>query len=144
LAASLVANAPCAPGFQPWNRANPQLKFDSGGNAAEGATFANIGVTTEVGTMKKMVSAIVLSLAVTSLPALAQTNNAPGVSTPSAPNSGAGVSGYPGNKNGPAAKGTVGSSTSTNKNEGVQQQDASKIQGMPGNKSGPPAKQPSR
>jgi len=113
LAASLVANAPCAPGFQPWNRANPQLKFDSGGNAAEGATFANIGVTTEVGTMKKMVSAIVLSLAVTSLPALAQTNNAPGVSTPSAPNSGAGVSGYPGNKNGPPAKGTVGSTTST-------------------------------
>jgi hypothetical protein len=93
--------------------------------------------------MKKMASAIVLSLAVTSLPALAQTNNAPGVST-SAPNSGAGVSGYPGNKNGPAAKGTVGSSTSTNKNEGVQNQDAAKIQGMPGNKSGPPAKQPSR
>jgi hypothetical protein len=94
--------------------------------------------------MKKMASAIVLSLAVTSLPALAQTNNTPGVSTPNAQNSGAGVSGYPGNKNGPPAKGTVGSSTSSDKSDGVRQQDAAKIQGMPGNKSGPPAKQPSK
>ena len=89
----------------------------------------------------KIVSTIVFSLVITALPALAQTNN-PGV--PSAPNSGAGVSGYPGNKNGPPAKGTVGSSSSTSQENTVRQQDSSKIQGMPGNKSGPPAKQPSR
>ncbi len=94
--------------------------------------------------MKKIVSAIVLSLTVTSLPALAQTNKNPNVTTPSGQNSGAGISGYPGNKNGPAAKGTVGSGTSSDKSEAARQQDASKIQGMPGNKSGPPAKQPSR
>ena len=53
----------------------------------------------------------------------------------SAQNSGAGISGAPGNKNGPAAKqGTVGSNPST------QQQDPAHVQGMPGNKSGPPAK----
>ena len=53
----------------------------------------------------------------------------------SAQNSGAGISGAPGNKNGPAARqGTVGSNTST------QQQDPARVQGMPGNKSGPPAK----
>jgi hypothetical protein len=94
--------------------------------------------------MMKMASAILLSLTVTSLPAPAQTNNSPGVSTPSAQNSGAGISGYPGNKNGPPAKGTVGSSTSSNKSDVVRQQDPAKIQGMPGNKSGPPAKQPPR
>jgi hypothetical protein len=53
----------------------------------------------------------------------------------SAKNSGAGISGAPGNKNGPAAhQGTVGSNSST------QQQDPAHVQGMPGNKSGPPAK----
>jgi hypothetical protein len=54
--------------------------------------------------MKRIVSMIAFSLAVTALPALAQTNNSPNVSTPSGQNSGAGVSGHPGNKNGPAAK----------------------------------------
>jgi hypothetical protein len=55
---------------------------------------------------------------------------------PSAQNSGAGISGAPGNKNGPAA-GTVGSSS---QNTSVQQQDPANIKGLPGNKSGPPAK----
>jgi hypothetical protein len=55
---------------------------------------------------------------------------------PSAPNSGAGIGGAPGNKNGPPA-GTVGSSSS---NLSVQQQDSSNVKGLPGNKSGPPAK----
>ena len=54
----------------------------------------------------------------------------------SAQNSGAGIAGAPGNKNGPAARqGTVGSNA-----QDKSMQDASKVQGMPGNKSGPPAK----
>jgi hypothetical protein len=117
------------------------LNSQTTGNVAERGTFDPVGVTTEVGTMKKMASAIVFSLAVMSAPALAQTNSNTNVQTPSAQNSGAGIAGQPGNKNGPPAKGTVGSSTST-QSETVQ--DAAKIKGMPGNKSGPPAKQPSR
>ncbi|MCP1762363.1 hypothetical protein [Bradyrhizobium japonicum] len=62
-------------------------------------------------------------------------------SAPSAQSSGTGMSGGPGNKNGPAAKGTVGASQH---NPTVQQQDSSNIKGLPGGKSGPPAKQPSR
>jgi hypothetical protein len=70
----------------------------------------------------------------------AQTNN-PNVSTPSAQNSGAGISGYSGNKKGPPAeKGTVGSATTNQQNGNVRAQDAAKIKGLPGNKSGPPAK----
>jgi hypothetical protein len=53
----------------------------------------------------------------------------------SAQNSGAGISGAPGSKNGPnAQQGTVGSNSS------VQQQDPAKVQGMPGGKSGQPVK----
>jgi hypothetical protein len=54
-------------------------------------------------------------------------------------NSGAGVSGQPGNKSGPAAK-------SQNQNEqsrGVSQ-DQSKVPGLPGNKSGPAPQKPSK
>ena len=58
---------------------------------------------------------------------------------PSAQNSGAGISGAPGDKNGPAAnKGTVGSANENNLS--VQEQDPANGKGMPGNKSGPPAK----
>ncbi|MCG2642579.1 MULTISPECIES: hypothetical protein [Bradyrhizobium] len=58
--------------------------------------------------------------------------------SPSAQNSGAGIAGAPGNKNGPPAqKGTVGVNS---KDSTVQQQDPSNIKGLPGNKSGPPAK----
>lgn len=58
--------------------------------------------------------------------------------SPSAQNSGAGIAGAPGNKNGPPAqKGTVGSSS---QNLSVQEQDTSNVKGLPGNKSGPPAK----
>ncbi|MCK1712193.1 hypothetical protein IVA83_25175 [Bradyrhizobium sp. 143] len=57
---------------------------------------------------------------------------------PSAQNSGAGIAGAPGNKNGPPAHGgTVGSAS---QNQSVQQQDPANIKGLPGNKSGPPAK----
>jgi hypothetical protein len=54
---------------------------------------------------------------------------------PSAQNSGTGVSGAPGNKNGPPVN-----SATTGSNQAVQQQDSSGIKGLPGNKSGPPAK----
>ena len=57
---------------------------------------------------------------------------------PSAQNSGAGIAGAAGNKNGPApGQGTVGAAS---QNPTVQQQDPSNIKGLPGNKSGPPAK----
>ena len=66
-------------------------------------------------------------------------SNPAGVSTaPSAQNSGTGISGSPGNKNGPApGRSTVGSNP---QNEHVRQQDPSNVKGLPGNKSGPPAK----
>lgn len=54
---------------------------------------------------------------------------------PSAQNSGTGVSGAPGGKNGPPAN-----ATTTGINQSVQQQDSSGVKGLPGNKSGPPAK----
>jgi hypothetical protein len=91
-----------------------------------------------------ILSATACLLIAATAPAFAQTNN-PNASTPSAPNSGAGISGYPGNKNGPPPeKGTVGAAGGGQQNPGVSQQDTSKIQGLPGNKSGPPAKQPSK
>jgi hypothetical protein len=55
---------------------------------------------------------------------------------PSVQNSGTGVSGAPGNKNGPPAN----AATTGTGNSAVQQQDSSGIKGLPGNKSGPPAK----
>jgi hypothetical protein len=60
-----------------------------------------------------------------------------GASAPTgAQNSGAGIAGAPGNKNGPAAhQGTVGSNA-----QDKSVQEAAKVQGVPGNKSGPPAK----
>lgn len=58
---------------------------------------------------------------------------------PSAQNSGTGISGSPGNKNGPAVqKGTVGSSQP---NLSVQEQDPSNVKGLPGGKSGAATKQ---
>lgn len=89
-----------------------------------------------------------LVLAVLALPqaATAQSGRQPDVSSaPSAQNSGAGIAGQPGNKNGPALKpgDTVGTSgTNPAGNTTVQSQDSSNIKGLPGNKSGPPAKRP--
>lgn len=96
--------------------------------------------------MKWIIRAVGLTLAMSVAPALAQNSTKPDVSVPSSQNSGAGISGYPGNKNGPPAKsGTAGSSSSTSQqNTTVRNQDPSKIHGLPGNKSGPPAKQPPR
>jgi hypothetical protein len=95
--------------------------------------------------MRWIVSGFALALALSAPAAFAQTKT-PNVSgAPSAQNSGAGIAGQPGNKNGPAmkpgAKGTVGSSMNNPQNPAaVQQQDSSKVKGMRGNKNGPPAK----
>jgi hypothetical protein len=81
-------------------------------------------------------------------PALAQSGG--NVSVPSGQNSGAGIQGHPGNKNGPAAKSpTTGSATSTSEQDAEQgkvtrQQDSAKIPGKTGGKSGPAARRPSK
>jgi Spy/CpxP family protein refolding chaperone len=73
-------------------------------------------------------------LGMVALPALAQTQ------TPqSGQNSGAGIAGQPGGKNGPAPK-----STASNDQKTTQTQDTSKIQGKPGSKSGPAVQPPSK
>ena len=93
--------------------------------------------------MRWMVSGVALALALSASSAMAQTTKPNVSSAPSANNSGAGIAGQPGGKNGPAvkpgSKGTVGSSASQ-QNTTVQQQDPSKVKGMPGNKNGPAAK----
>jgi hypothetical protein len=93
--------------------------------------------------MKMIVSTLAVALAF-SAPAFAQTTKTDVPGAPSAQNSGAGIAGQPGNKNGPAARpgDTVGSSSGANST--VPQQDTSNIKGLPGNKSGPAAKQPDR
>src|SRR5262245_33580673 len=89
-----------------------------------------------------------MSLAIVTLPALAQTTAPPvgsQVTLPSRQNSGAGIPGKPGSKSGPAAKSpseTTGSDMS-DQNRAVRQQDSSKIPGQPGNKSGPAVRPPS-
>jgi hypothetical protein len=94
--------------------------------------------------MMRLLSVLAVGLATLAVPASAQTDK-PNVSAPSANNSGAGIAGYPGNKNGPAAnKETVGSSQSTNSvSPTAGNQDATNVKGFPGNKNGPPAKKPS-
>jgi hypothetical protein len=91
-----------------------------------------------------------VALALMTIPAVAQTSSGSSGQTPQAtsPNSGAGVQGKPGNKNGPPANSseTTGANSGTNSsmgNAGTTPQDASKIPGMTGNKSGPPARKPS-
>jgi hypothetical protein len=72
-------------------------------------------------------------LAALALPALSQ--------TPRSQNSGAGIAGQPGGKNGPAPSSTPSDSQ---RNPTAQLQDTSKIQGKPGSKSGPAVKPPSK
>lgn len=95
--------------------------------------------------MKWIVRTAALALVISASAALGQTTRPDVSSAPSAQNSGAGIAGAPGNKNGPAVKpvDAVGS-TMNQQNPSVQQQDTSNIKGMPGNKNGPPAKQPER
>ncbi|MGJ4949298.1 hypothetical protein [Bradyrhizobium sp. HKCCYLS20291] len=94
--------------------------------------------------MKPMISLIACAFVVSATSALAQGGQQP-TNPPSAQNSGAGIQGAAGNKNGPAAtsSGTVGSTSTINQqNPNVSAQDPSNIKGMPGNKNGPPAKKP--
>jgi hypothetical protein len=82
-------------------------------------------------------------LAMLASPALAQAPASSAVKTPSAQNSGAGIPGQPGSKNGPAAgKDQTAASPQTNPTTSLQ--DTAKIPGKPGGKSGsavmPPAK----
>jgi hypothetical protein len=86
--------------------------------------------------MRVLTILTVLPLVVTT-PALAQ--NAQQTS----PNSGAGISGQPGSKSGPAAKppsATTGSGVDAGQG---RNQDATKVPGLPGNKSGPAVMPPS-
>ena len=97
--------------------------------------------------MKPIVSLIACAFVVSATSALAQGGQQQTTQPPSAQNSGAGIQGAPGNKNGPTAtdSGTVGSSSTTTinrHNPDVSAQDPSNVKGMPGNKSGPPAKKP--
>ena len=68
----------------------------------------------------------------------------PNAAPPSAQNSGAGMQGAPGSKNGPpASEATVGSSkTMDRQNPDVSAQDPANVKGLPGGKSGPAAKKP--
>ena len=59
--------------------------------------------------------------------------------TPVGPNSGAGVQGLPGNKNGPAVAPNTPSNSSADQS-GTKQNDVSKVPGAPGGKSGPAVK----
>jgi hypothetical protein len=97
-------------------------------------------------------AAAVLALSAIASPALSQNGASSGagqVTVPSGQNSGAGIPGQPGNKNGPAAQrpsGTMGAGAPSQQapsGDAVRQQDPAKIQGLPGNKSGPAAHPPS-
>ncbi|MET3907084.1 hypothetical protein ABID59_001415 [Bradyrhizobium sp. S3.3.6] len=94
--------------------------------------------------MKLIASAIVIALATSSAMAAPQTGRLDlSVSVPSAQNSGAGIPGFAGNKNGPAVhRGmTVGSTAAKDQaNPAIKNQDTAEIAGLPGSKSGPPAK----
>lgn len=95
--------------------------------------------------MKMIAGTLAIAFALSTNAATAQTTKPDVSSAPSAQNSGTGIAGQPGNKNGPAAKpgDTVGSS-STQQNATTSQQDTSNIKGLPGNKSGPAVKPPSK
>jgi hypothetical protein len=79
--------------------------------------------------MRIMISLIVAATMIGGSATLAQTGTAP--------NSGAGVPGSPGNKSGPAVK-------PGEHNPTVSGQDQSKVPGLPGNKSGPAPQKPQK
>jgi hypothetical protein len=93
----------------------------------------------KLNTLGAAMCALILSVVTAS----AQSNNSP-ATAPSGQNSGAGIPGQPGNKNGPPAqKGTIGSTATTKQgNITTQEQDSARIKGLPGNKSGEPEKRP--
>jgi hypothetical protein len=85
-------------------------------------------------TMKLLQAAAVLALIAP--PAFAAENTTtPSNNVPSAQNSGAGIAGQPGGKNGPATTGHVANSDQTNPTTRLR--DTSKIPGKAGGKSGP-------
>ena len=91
--------------------------------------------------MKQIIGALAIASTMLAVPAFAQADK-PNVQAPSGQNSGAGVQGYPGNKNGPPAnQATVGSNAATTPN--ARGEDAANVKGLPGNKSGPATKKPS-
>jgi len=93
--------------------------------------------------MKTIVSLVAAGLLISASAASAQSGQ-PNAAPPSAQNSGAGIQGAPGNKNGPPANsGTVGSSSTMDRqNPNVSAQDPANVKGLPGNKSGPATKKP--
>ena len=117
-------------------------RLDSSTLAARGGIHLHAQHTVRRIAMKCIVSALAVAFALSTSAAIAQTTQPNVSNAPSAQNSGAGIAGQPGNKNGPTAKpsDTVGSSSGSNST--VQQQDTSNIKGLPGNKSGPAAKKP--
>jgi len=88
-----------------------------------------------------MRTALLASVAFAAATVAAQAQSTtPPAAAPSAQNSGAGITGDQGSKNGPG--GRPGDTVGTNQqNSTVQQQDASKVKGLPGGKSGQPARQ---
>ncbi len=94
--------------------------------------------------MTKIVSAIMLTLAMTAPPALARATN-PNVAIPSAQNSGVGIGGFAGTEAGPAVQpGTVGAAAVTGRyNMSVAEQDPSGIPALPGTEAGRSVKAPS-
>jgi hypothetical protein len=77
-------------------------------------------------------------LALIASPAIAAQNPAStSDNAPSGQNSGAGISGQPGGKNGPAATAQGGTATSGQTDPATRLQDTSKIPGKAGGKSGP-------
>jgi hypothetical protein len=94
----------------------------------------------------KMMSAIMLALAMTALPAMARMSK-PDISFPSARNSGAGIPGLPGDEDGVAVQPGAGlrsSATMTPSHLSVSEQDAANIPSLPGTEAGPALKAPSQ
>jgi hypothetical protein len=92
--------------------------------------------------MRLLITVTFLTFA-TLLPALAQAPSTSGEGqppAPTAPNSGAGIPGQPGNKSGPAAGSAEALSSDQQK---ARNQDTSNIPGQPGGKSGPAVAPPS-
>jgi len=94
---------------------------------------------------KILIGAIALALAMPAATAIAQTTSGQNNGDVTLPhgNSGAGVNGMQGNKNGPAPKSS--STTGANVDNGgtTGAQDAAKVPGKPGGKAGPAVKPPS-
>jgi hypothetical protein len=120
--------------------------------------FGKAGAVVRSNTQEKRMlrlAAVALAFATMASPAFSQTGTPSGagagqVTVPSGQNSGAGIPGQPGNKNGPSAgspsatTGAGANSQAPEPNNGtVRQQDSAKIPGQPGSKSGPAAKPPS-